>query len=88
MAAHIRPVSENGSYDARNGLVLCTLHHSAFDAGLFEIDPASLELTPRINGPSLDRLMVTRKSIAHLRRLPHPSALIWRWETSHRKQGG
>lgn len=31
--AHIYPRSENGSDDVRNGIVLCRLHHWAFDSG-------------------------------------------------------
>ena len=32
-AAHIYPLSENGSNDIRNGRALCKLHHWAFDTG-------------------------------------------------------
>lgn len=32
-AAHVYPVSSNGSDDLRNGIALCRIHHWAFDAG-------------------------------------------------------
>ena len=49
-AAHIRPVSENGSDDPRNGLVLCANHHLAFDANLFAFDPETLEVVYKPSG--------------------------------------
>ncbi len=36
-AEHIYPRSENGRDDVRNGIVLCRLHHWAFDTGWIEI---------------------------------------------------
>jgi putative restriction endonuclease len=41
-AAHLRGKAEGGSDDPRNGLVLCALHHLAYDRGLFAIEPTSL----------------------------------------------
>lgn len=36
-AAHLRRKAEGGSDDPRNGLVLCALHHLAYDRGLWAI---------------------------------------------------
>jgi len=36
-AAHIYPISKNGSNDFRNGLSLCKIHHWAFENGLFSV---------------------------------------------------
>ncbi|WP_420182092.1 HNH endonuclease [Haloarcula sp. KBTZ06] len=36
-ASHIRPKSEDGPDDLRNGIALCKLHHWAFDNGWFTI---------------------------------------------------
>jgi len=36
-SSHIFPKEKNGSDDLRNGIVLCRLHHWAFDEGLFSI---------------------------------------------------
>jgi putative restriction endonuclease len=44
-AAHIRSKQARGSDDPRNGLVLCALHHSAFDADLFIIEPNTLAIS-------------------------------------------
>jgi hypothetical protein len=78
-SAHLIPISENGNDDARNGLVLCAIHHRAFDAVLFAFNPESLSLQTRKNGPDLDKLRIKYTSLQHLRKKPHPSAIEWRW---------
>lgn len=78
-AAHIRPKQENGSDDPRNGLVLCANHHRAFDAGLFHIDPTSLEIRYR-DYQDADTLRITYPTIEHLRKKPHAKALSWLWK--------
>lgn len=81
-AAHLCAAGQSGSYDARNGLPLCALHHRAFDRGLWAIDPTTTELTSRPQGPSLAELRITQSSLTHLPALPHTAALehVWkRW---------
>jgi predicted restriction endonuclease len=77
--AHVRPKEHDGSDDPRNGLVLCATHHRAFDAGLFAIEPDTLAVHSRPDGPSLQELRISRSSIAELPRKPHREALTWRW---------
>jgi putative restriction endonuclease len=76
-AAHIIPVSKDGSSDPRNGLVLCANHHRAFDAGLIRIHPETLEIV--VDGDR-EELGVERKSLDGLDELPHEEALEWRWD--------
>ena len=57
-AAHIKPDSEGGPAEERNGLSLCKLHHAAFDRWFFSVRPDySIEVSPRIlkekDGPML-----------------------------------
>jgi len=78
-AAHIRPVSKNGSDDPRNGLVLCANHHKAIDNDLVGIRPSTLELIALNANTPLTSLGVTRPSISHLGKKPHPDALRWKW---------
>ena len=76
-AAHIRPVQNQGSDDARNGLLLCENHHLAFDAGLIRIHADSL----RVEVPKMmthQRLQITRKDLHHLSKRPAGEALRWR----------
>jgi hypothetical protein len=78
-AAHLRAYRDKGSDDPRNGLVLCATHHRAFDKKLFAIDPPTLQLAYRDDGPDASSLGVTRPSIAHLPALPHVESLEWCW---------
>ena len=76
-AAHIRPVQNQGSDDARNGLLLCENHHFAFDAGLIRIQADSLCVEVPKSMTHL-RLQITRKDLLHLSRRPAVAALRWR----------
>ena len=77
-AAHIVTVSENGSDDSGNGLLLCRNHHALFDMGKWCLEPSSLEVIPA-NGYDLQSLGVQRPNASHLRVLPNQDALDWRW---------
>ena len=74
-AAHIVSVKSGGIDDPLNGLVLCALHHRAFDAGLVAIDPNDLSLRTRENGPTLTDLRISRTDLNHLTPKPHFEAL-------------
>lgn len=79
-AAHLCAVSDAGSNDARNGLPLCVLHHRAFDRQFWAIDPSNLQLICRGQGPGAEQLRISRRSIDHLRQLPHRAALAHAWK--------
>jgi hypothetical protein len=78
-AAHLRPKSERGSDDPRNGLVLCASHYRAFEAGLFAIEPSSLRIRYTASGPDADSLRVERPTLEHLPKRPHEEAVGWLW---------
>jgi putative restriction endonuclease len=78
-AAHLRGKAKGGSDDPRNGLVLCALHHLAYDRGLFTIEPTTLEVCVLPNGPDATQLRLTRSSLRHLPQKPHPDALRYAW---------
>ena len=77
-SAHIVPVSDNGSDDSGNGLLLCRNHHALFDMGKWCLDPTSLEVIPA-KGHDLQSLGVNRPNISHLQLAPNQEALDWRW---------
>lgn len=79
-AAHLVSKRERGTDDPRNGLVLCALHHRAYDAGLFAIEPRSLNVRWQCTGPNLGDLRITRSSLDHLAQKPHVEALAWAWK--------
>ena len=64
-AAHIVPRSVHGSNDARNGLVLCYLHHRAFDVGLFTFEPNTLRIGYRNNCTSTSSTYPISRPISH-----------------------
>ncbi len=78
-AAHLRPKSERGSDDPRNGLVLCASHHRAFEVGLFAIEPSSLRIHTNTRGPDADSLRIDHATLEHLPKKPHAEALQWLW---------
>jgi hypothetical protein len=78
-ACHLREKKDRGSDHSGNGLVLCANHHRAFDSGLFAIEPGTLTVHMQ-DGLDREDIGLTRTSIDHLERPPHPEALQWRWE--------
>lgn len=79
-AVHLVPKSASGTDDPRNGLILCVLHHRAFDTGLIGIDPESTAIRYLSNSVTKDKLGIVFDDLAHLSRLPHKDALQWNWE--------
>src|SRR5215212_1005505 len=78
-AAHLVPDRKKGSHDPKNGIVLCAVHHRALDAGLFAIEPNSLEICYRASGPDALALRVAHQTLSHLPENPHKEALVWLW---------
>jgi hypothetical protein len=62
-------------------LVLCALHHLAYDRGLWAIHPSSLAVTLRPGGPDAGQLRITRNSLWHLPKQPHQDALEAAWSS-------
>ena len=77
---HLCPTGKKGSYDVRNGIVLCASPHRLFDHGLFVIVPDKLtvELHPKV--VSHAHIGITQLSLIHLLATPHPTALQWRYD--------
>ncbi len=78
-AAHLCPKAAGGADDPRNGLVLCANHHRALDAGLFAVEPDTLAVRCRDGGPDRAALGISRDTLRHLARPPHPDAVAWVW---------
>ena len=78
-AAHIVPVSDDGSDWGGNGLLLCRNHHALYDLGKWCLDPEQLKVVPA-SGQDLSTLQVHRSNVRHLKQGPDPAALQWRWE--------
>jgi putative restriction endonuclease len=78
-ATHLRPVTNDGSDDPRNGLILCANHHLAFNANLFAFDNSTLKVVFRPQGPNAHDLQITVDSLRSLPELPDQRALAWRY---------
>ena len=78
-AAHIIPKNRKGIDDPANGLPLCTLHHKAFDSGLFVFEPTTTEIRCLPHGPSALQLLIRMSNLAHLPEKPDQDVLLWRW---------
>ena len=79
-AAHIVPKEKGGTDDPRNGLVLCALHHRAFDAKFIAIAPADTKVHIMKIGLDRAKLNITRANLKHLVAEPHVDALAMRWK--------
>jgi len=86
-AAHLCDKRNGGSDDPRNGLVLCALHHRALDRNYFAIDPETLAIACRPDGPSANELGITHSDITNVPRQPHPQAILWRWNSWRKVTG-
>ncbi|MFJ6705745.1 MULTISPECIES: HNH endonuclease [unclassified Streptomyces] len=86
-AAHLRPVSEDGTNDPRNGIPLNAALHRAYDAYLFAFHPDTLDVVTVPGGPTLDDLRITKAHLRDLPKRPHTDALHWRYEEWLRRSG-
>jgi hypothetical protein len=78
-AAHLVPWERGGVDDPRNGLPLCALHHRAFDARMFAIEPRSGQVQTAARF-TRDDLKISRADLRHLEHQPHEDALRYGWE--------
>lgn len=79
-AAHIVSKKDGGADDPRNGLILCPLHHRAFDRGHVRVHPDTTALVTVPARLTLADVKVTRETLGHLISPPAVEALAWRWE--------
>jgi hypothetical protein len=79
-AAHIIPVASGGSESTENGMLLSASAHRALDSGLWAINPSTLQIETKQDGPSAQRmkLLITDLS-AKADKLNH-EALEFRYE--------
>ena len=87
-AAHIKPGSENGSDDPRNGIPLCRNHRAAYENCYFTIHPGSYQVITRENGPSREELGLLDGDISKLKALPDRLALQWHYRRFSKENAG
>lgn len=79
-AAHIIPVSSGGTEAVDNGLLLSASVHRAFDAGLWAINPKTLKIETRSNGPNAMRMKFSQVDLNQASGLLNRQALEFRYE--------
>lgn len=79
-AAHIIPVASGGTEDPNNGLLLASGVHRALDAGLWAINPKTLQIETKSNGPNATRMKLGQVDLSPARRLLNKEALEFRYE--------
>jgi putative restriction endonuclease len=79
-AAHIIPVASGGTEDPNNGLLLAASVHRALDAGLWAINPRTLKIETRPNGPDALRMKLSHVDLSSSSNLLNKEALEFRYE--------
>lgn len=79
-AAHIIPVASGGTESSENGLLLSASAHRALDSGLWAINPFTLRLEAKKDGPSLQRMKLHVVDLSHLSDKLNLEALEFRYE--------
>ena len=86
-AAHIIEVNDNGSDHPENGILLEKGLHAAFDANLWAIEPTTLKIVARENGPSLKEMGIHISKLPDSVAKPHSQALNERYKQFLKKAG-
>ena len=79
-AAHIIPVANGGTEDPHNGLLLSASAHRALDAGLWAINPETLTIECKPDGPNALRMKLSNVDLTRSAHLLHPEAIEFRYE--------
>ena len=79
-AAHIIPVASGGTEDPNNGLLLAASVHRAMDAGLWAINPSTLRIETKKDGPSAQRMKLLITDLGHQSDKLNLEALEYRYE--------
>lgn len=79
-AAHVIPVSSGGTEDPENGLLLSASVHRALDAGLWAINPKTLRVETRNQGPDVTRMKLEKIDLSSSEHLLNREALAFRYQ--------
>jgi hypothetical protein len=79
-AAHIIPVVSGGTESTENGMLLSASAHRALDSGLWAINPSSLKIETKKDGPSALRMKLVVTDLSRHRQNLNLEALEYRYE--------
>jgi hypothetical protein len=79
-AAHIIPVASGGTESSENGILLSASAHRALDSGLWAINPISLQIETRKDGPTAHRMKLAITDLRHHANKLNREALEYRYK--------
>jgi hypothetical protein len=79
-AAHIIPVASGGTESSNNGLLLSASAHRALDSGLWAINPSTMQIETKKDGPSAKRMKLLITDLSHQAEKLNLEALEFRYE--------
>ena len=79
-AAHIIPVASGGTESSENGMLLSASAHRALDSGLWAINPSTLKIETKKDGPSAQRMKLLITDLSHHADKLNIEALEYRYE--------
>ena len=84
-AAHIIPVASGGTESNENGMLLSASAHRALDSGLWAINPLTLQIETKQDGPSAQRMKLSITDLSHYANKLNLEALEYRYEKLFRR---
>lgn len=85
-AAHIIPVEKGGTESVQNGILLSASAHRAFDYGLWAINPNTLQVVTKKNGPTAQMMKLSITDLNHQAKNLNTEALEYRYENFFMKR--
>jgi hypothetical protein len=79
-AAHIIPVASGGTESSENGMLLSASAHRALDSGLWAINPSTLQIETKKDGPNTQRMKLMITDLSHQADKLNLEALEYRYE--------
>ena len=79
-AAHVIPVASGGTESSENGILLSASAHRALDSGLWAINPSTLQVETKKDGPSTERMKLLTTDLSHQSNKLNLKALEFRYE--------
>ncbi len=79
-AAHIIPVASGGTESSENGMLLSASAHRALDSGLWAVNPSTLQIETKKDGPSAPRMKLLITDLSHQVGKLNLEALAYRYE--------
>ena len=79
-AAHIIPVASGGTESSENGILLSASAHRALDSGLWAINPKTLQIETKKDGPSAARMKLTNTDLSGYADKLNVEAVTYRYD--------